>query len=338
MKISIVIPVYNVETYLPQCLDSVINQTYTNIEIILVNDGSTDKSKEICEQYMLDYTFIKLINKENGGVSDARNVGIMNSTGDYLLFVDPDDYWEQTDFLFEISQIIKKNPSIDYVFFKYKYFYQEQNKFTNHKDFHINEETKFWKSGLDCLEFIFEQTMKFQWFAWMGITRREFILENELFFIKGRKYEDMLWTPKIFLKARLIGFYNKVVYVYRRERKGQITNIVSSKSIEDNIFISSSWDDYLENYPINDNLKNKLLINFNMLYFYAIKYTGFVKKHDRKKVICNLVNNKKLLNYYYKKTIIINLLCKTIGFNLTTKLLYMAIRFKNLNKFSLEME
>ena len=90
--ISIIIPVYNAEKYLPNCLDSVINQTYKNLEIILVDDGSTDKSSEICDEYAQKDFRIKLIHKENGGVSSARNAGLALVSGDYIAWVDSDDF------------------------------------------------------------------------------------------------------------------------------------------------------------------------------------------------------------------------------------------------------
>lgn len=90
--ISVIVPVYNVEEYLPKCLDSIINQTYKNIEIIIVNDGSTDKSGIICDEYANKDIRIKVIHKENGGLSDARNRGIDIANGDYIGFVDSDDY------------------------------------------------------------------------------------------------------------------------------------------------------------------------------------------------------------------------------------------------------
>ena len=92
MKVSIIVPVYNVEKYLTKCIDSIINQTYKYLEIILVDDGSTDNSSQICDQYAIKDNRIKVIHKENGGLSDARNVGIKNSTGEYLSFIDSDDY------------------------------------------------------------------------------------------------------------------------------------------------------------------------------------------------------------------------------------------------------
>ncbi|MFT9493367.1 glycosyltransferase, partial [Anaerosolibacter sp.] len=90
-KLSIVVPIFNVEDYLPACIDSILNQTYTDFELILVNDGSIDKCEEICVEYKKKDARIKVIHKKNGGVSSARNVGIQIAEGEYLAFVDPDD-------------------------------------------------------------------------------------------------------------------------------------------------------------------------------------------------------------------------------------------------------
>ena len=107
-KISIVIPIYNVEKYLPQCLDSVINQTHQNLEIILVNDGSTDSCGEIGEEYAAKDPRIKVIHKENGGLSDARNAGIKVATGEYIAFIDSDDF-VAVDFCEKLLETLLEN-------------------------------------------------------------------------------------------------------------------------------------------------------------------------------------------------------------------------------------
>lgn len=94
MKISVIIPVYNTEKYLKECVESVLAQTYHNLEILLINDGATDSSPQICESYAKQDARIKLIHKENGGLSDTRNTGIKQCSGDYVLFLDSDDYWD----------------------------------------------------------------------------------------------------------------------------------------------------------------------------------------------------------------------------------------------------
>ena len=116
-KCSIIIPVYNVEKYLPKCLDSIVNQTYKNIEIICINDGSTDNSLKILEEYAQKDERIKIINQENQGVSVARNVGIDNATGDYILFVDSDD-WIDRDTC-KILKIELENEYYDLIIFNH---------------------------------------------------------------------------------------------------------------------------------------------------------------------------------------------------------------------------
>lgn len=104
IKISVIVPIYNVEQYLSQCLDSIINQTYTNLEIILINDGSTDNSEKICNQYKLLDPRIIVIHKTNGGLSDARNTGIKIATGDYISFVDADDFIDKN--MYKLIQLM----------------------------------------------------------------------------------------------------------------------------------------------------------------------------------------------------------------------------------------
>ncbi|EOU2021355.1 glycosyltransferase family 2 protein, partial [Clostridium perfringens] len=106
MKISIIVPVYNVENYLEKCIDSILSQSYKNIELILINDGSLDKSGEICDRYKSDN--VKIIHKKNTGLSETRNLGIKASTGEYLMFVDSDD-WIVEDCISEIVNLIKEN-------------------------------------------------------------------------------------------------------------------------------------------------------------------------------------------------------------------------------------
>ena len=104
MLVSIVIPIYSVADYLPICIESVLKQTYSEKEIILVDDGSPDLSPQICDEYAALYPDIKVVHKKNGGSSDARNVGIENATGDYVLFLDGDDYWDDVNALEKLIQ------------------------------------------------------------------------------------------------------------------------------------------------------------------------------------------------------------------------------------------
>lgn len=329
MKISIVIPVYNVGYYVRECIESVIKQSYRDIEIIIVNDGSTDNSLEICKEYELKYPFVILIDKENGGLSDARNVGINNATGNYIIFLDSDDYWCDKNLLFDLVECIKKSPKIDYLFFKYKFFFQQKNIFKE-STFNIEENQFIGKSGLECLDYILENMKKFQWFACMGMIRKDFLFKHNLFFTKNRNYEDMLWTPKVFIMASCIRFYNKAPYVYRLDREGQITSRFSYKNIDDSIFIAKYWYDYLKNAEIKSDLKRKIFTNINTRYFYAIKFSGFLVKNERISIIHSLQRNRNLLKYSNGKNLVIKMLCKILGFTFTIKLLYFAIKARTI--------
>lgn len=127
IKISVIIPVYNVEKYLTQCINSVISQSYRNLEIILIDDGSSDNSSQMCDDFARQDSRIKVIHKINGGLSSARNAGIKIATGDYLLFLDSDDYWDSVDAMKECAEVCTKSHP-DVVMFGYKKFYQIESR------------------------------------------------------------------------------------------------------------------------------------------------------------------------------------------------------------------
>ena len=128
--ISVIIPVYNVEEYLSKCIESVINQTYTNLEIILINDGSTDLSGNICDEYSKKDSRIKIIHIENSGVSTARNVGINNANGDWIVFVDSDD-WIESNFCENLYDVAMSNKEVDIVCSGYKRIYSDKEEIIN---------------------------------------------------------------------------------------------------------------------------------------------------------------------------------------------------------------
>lgn len=115
--ISVIVPIYNVQQYLPECIDSILAQTYKNLEIILVDDGSPDSCPQICDDYAKRDDRIKVIHKPNGGLSDARNHGIRSATGEYLLFIDSDDFYDDRDGIWQLVNILIKYPDTDIVFF-----------------------------------------------------------------------------------------------------------------------------------------------------------------------------------------------------------------------------
>ncbi|ATP39435.1 hypothetical protein CSE16_04895 [Solibacillus sp. R5-41] len=327
MKISVIIPVFNVENYLKQCIDSVLAQSYKNLEILLINDGSTDNSEIICREYEGEFSNITLINKENSGQSDARNVGILNSTGEYIIFLDSDDYWGM-NFLKDLVKEIEGNQGLDFIFFRYQMFYHLKRVFKE-PDINICKKKIDGISGKECLEHIFGNNKEYNWFAVLYLVRREFVIQNNLFFEMNRNYEDMLWTPQIFLKAKNVKYYDKPIYVYRLGRDGSITASFSKKSIKDSIFISSFWHEELRKYDIEDNLKANLLNNFSTRYYVSIWFSGLLNKNEKKEVVTMLKEHQYLLKYgkEFKKKLTA-LMCEIIGFNACIAIFKILIKVK----------
>ncbi|RIJ63534.1 glycosyltransferase [Rummeliibacillus sp. TYF005] len=326
MKISVIIPVYNVEDYLAQCIESVLMQSYNNLEVLLINDGSTDNSKVICENYAQKYRCIKLINKENGGLSDARNVGILNATGDYLIFIDSDDYWAE-DFLYDLVEILINSTTLDFIFFKYKILYQQRNIVVE-SNIKISRKIRN-TDGKTFLEYIFTHNKNFNWYAVLYLINRKFILQNKLFFEKGKHYEDVLWTPQLFLKARKVRFYDKSLYVYRQERSGAITTNLTNKDINDGILISKFWYEELKKRVINNNLKIQLLNNLCTRYFVAIWFSGKFTNIEKNKTVKLLQENRAVLKCgkgIIKK--VTALICGVLGFRVCMTLFEYVLLIK----------
>lgn len=225
---SIIVPVYNVENYLKQCLDSILYQTYSNFEIILVNDGSTDSSAKICSFYQYTSAKIVLINKENGGLSDARNAGLKKAKGDYIIFTDSDDYWDGDQVLKDLNELIKvSNPDV---------VIHEESRFFSANDVKCKFNQKFLKqkSGdfkSEVLELIYYDL--YVGCAWDKIVKRSILLDNELYFPLGRKSEDIDWCGKLINYIDTFSIYSKSFYIYRQGRSGSITASVSEDHIMD---------------------------------------------------------------------------------------------------------
>ena len=215
--ISIVVPVYKVEEYLGKCVESLINQTYKKIEIILVDDGSPDNCPKICDDYGLSNKRIRVIHKKNGGLSDARNAGLKEAKGDYVLFVDSDDYIDLDTCQRFINIIALNSCKPDVVV---------GNARRIENDRIIEMAHKFDSKGAIVTgeEYLKKELMSNSMYmaAWLNLYNREFLISNGLFFKFGLIHEDEQFTPRVFLKAdSVIGtnitFYNYLI------REGSIT-------------------------------------------------------------------------------------------------------------------
>lgn len=247
---SIIVPIYNVERYLEQCIESVLAQDYQNYELILVDDGSPDNSIDICTKYAKQYSNIVFIHKINGGVSDARNAGIQIARGEYLMFLDSDDYWEGTTILSDLQKIITEN-NPDTIFNYMSSVYPE--KIVNH---YINRD-KLIGSFRGDFQGLYQDGI-YLGFPFTKTIKRELILKNHLFFIKGRSFEDVVWSFFLTKYISSYAIYKNCFYMYRRERKGSISSVATSKN---QVSLFQNLSDVITEIE-NMKLNNELLPGF----------------------------------------------------------------------------
>ncbi|MDP3035370.1 MAG: glycosyltransferase [Methanobacteriaceae archaeon] len=246
-KISIIIPVYNVEKYLEQCLESVINQTMRELEIICVNDGSTDSSPEILEEFAQKDERIKIIHKENGGIASARNEGLKYVTGEYIGFVDSDDWIEHH--MYETLYNNAKSKDCDMVMCSAHVFDDMNQKMRNDMPYFTLERLDESFDGI-----IFDHTHQNLIFginvtAWNKLYESKFIQENNIRFQEGLDFEDNPFFYETYLKARNVSLIRDPLYFYRVNRKGSFITS-GNKRFFDIVPIHRINEDIIkENYP-----------------------------------------------------------------------------------------
>ena len=258
-KLSFIVPIYNVEQYFRKCVDSLLRQDYSDYEIILVDDGSTDNSSQICDEYVRAFENgdlkleIKCIHQENGGLSAARNAGLRVAKGEYVCFVDSDDYWEENVLGGLMEQIEKEQ--LDVLRFDYQNVRlvesQELRANSLHKIFqpykypHAVDKRKEVVDG----ETYLNTRMPYTCYAWAFILRREIVP----LFTEGLHFEDVEWLPRMMLSAERVNSTTTVVYNYFW-RDGSITLTQGNaskvrKNVEDNMTIIAQYNRYVQLYP-----------------------------------------------------------------------------------------
>lgn len=259
--ISVIIPIYNVEQYLKQCIDSVISQSFKDIEIILVDDGSPDGCGKICDEYAQFDNRVKVIHKENGGQADARNWGIKAATGEFVVFLDSDDFWAK-DCLSKFTDIICNHQECDLFIGRYLTF-SKGTLIDNSKLLDKNAINGL--NGLSALKNILIQDINFPAFPWVYFIKRELILQNNLFFIKGLIFEDIEWLPRLFSAASGVMYTGLPFYNYRK-RSGSTTRNVTVKSVNDRFYVTKTSFAFIDNSSFDCTTKKLLKARLAKLY------------------------------------------------------------------------
>lgn len=267
--ISVIVPIYNVTKYLKQCLDSIIQQTYTNLEIILVDDGSTDQSGPICDSYKEKDSRITVIHKKNGGLSDARNAGLNICKGDYISFVDSDDYL--SPYFYEILMGVAEKQNCDIVALKGgTSFWDEEEEPVLAKS--KEEIAVHYLSSHDVLERMLYQEIATG--AQFKIYKKETF--NNIRFPVGYLYEDVATTYKPFFNAKKCAIVEADIYAYRKRRDSIIRQSFSSKKmICLDIFDQLVNDEQIKGVGLQKAAKSRV---------YAMTYSVFlqVPRSDKK--------------------------------------------------------
>lgn len=260
-KISIIVPIYNVEKYLRDCIESIINQTYTNIEIILVNDGSTDSSLDICKEYAEKNDKIKIVNKKNGGLSDARNAGLEHATGKYIMFVGSDDYLA----LNSCEVLYNAIKDSDFEFITANFAFTDSDGIPWKKPMFSD---KFQNTPLDIEDYkksfyLVNSTV------WNKIFKKEFLDNNHLKFEVGLLAEDAVFTTLAFLKTKKTYYIKDIVYYYRQRgtKKGS-TAISSNCSLDYFTKVNLAYKIVYENF--------KKYNEMNFYRYYYAKSTSYI--------------------------------------------------------------
>lgn len=262
---SIILPVYNVELFLEECLNSILTQNYGNIEIIAINDGSKDRSLEILETFATNDSRIKIINQDNKGLSGARNTGLSNAKGAYIFFIDSDDIVEPN--LVERCVLALKTDSTDLVLFNHADFFPETGKKTI-------DRVKMIDAGSYDIHNFMDISKKLKTDAWLPVCfyayKKSFLELHKLRFYVGILHEDIDFTIRSLVYSKKISVLSDLLYLYRR-RIGSITTDATKieKSLTDHLKIVNSLFSFAK--TIHDKNKKLFLNNFlSTRYLYVI--------------------------------------------------------------------
>lgn len=255
MKISFILPVYKVEAYLRECVNSLTYQTYKNIEIVLVDDGSPDGCPALCDQLAMEDTRIRVLHKPNGGLSDARNAGLKVATGDYIIFVDSDDKWVGENSLEKLIEYIRLYPECQFYGFNCQYYYPDTNNYCKWVPYAENLSLPV--SGSTAIELLVASgTVPMS--ACMKIINRQWMLDSQLTFKVGQISEDIPWFINLLDKCDKCIFVNDYIYAYRQNVAGSITASCSNRSFKSLLDIVKTELDLIDGRSFTSEAKDAL--------------------------------------------------------------------------------
>lgn len=331
--LSVIIPIYNVEKYLEQCVESVINQKLNDIEIILVEDGSPDNCAKICDRYAEEIDYIHVIHKENGGLSSARNAGLSMATGEYIIFMDSDDWWNPDVNMQEVLTTVRQKPNVEMFLFSSLDYIEGKGLFKRKeherlKNVSTNSVEEYYQGLLDNGNLEVSADTK--------IFKRDFLKKNGLYFQEGITSEDCEWIFRVLRKLQKVEILDIPLYVCRLGRAGSITNSINKKSIRNLLDIVKKSIEYYEKNNEKSNLKKYEYCYCAYLWFCALGLSNQLPIEDKKNMRTLFKETSFVCTYSQsRKTKMAYKAYKILGMEGTAILLgnYLKLKRKmNLNK------
>lgn len=290
MKVSFILPIYNVEKYLSECVESILAQTYSDFEMLLVDDGSPDSCPALCDEWARKDSRIKALHKPNGGLSDARNYGLGHAQGDYVVFVDSDDFWVEKDCLERLMNVVDAHPECDFIGFNCSYYYSDTKTYKKWVAYNESLSVPTDKNIVIC-SLVASGT--FPMSACLKIIKRKSLSDMGLRFIKGTIAEDIPWFIDLLEGSKKCMFVNQYIYAYRQNVAGSITASGNPKSTSDLFAIVKNEVAKMKNRSIAKDAKDALYSFLAYEFCILLTASSRISKGIRKE----LMNYKWLLDY-----------------------------------------
>lgn len=321
VKYSIIIPVFNIEDYLPECIESVLNQRYQCLEIILVDDGSTDGSGKICDEYMNKDARIKVIHQQNKGQSSARNRAIQLAEGEYIIWLDGDDFL-QDEAIECLDNLLEKQGKADVVVQHHHLYFCETNTI---QDCNCTYDKQYETQSIEKIFQYMYDGLKYTSATWTITIKRRYLLDYQLYFKEGIKHEDSLWSPIAIMNAKKLLFNNNDFYIYRTDRVGSTMNTPKIKNLFDRftvieeLLLESKKEKYSgKQSRLFEQLCGKMFIGL------LIDIGYFAKDNANEyKSLLKMMKEKMWVLWTRKEPRyrVIYILCKLVGLNKVSRLL-----------------
>lgn len=322
-KVSVIVPVYNVQEYLEKCLLSIINQDFESFEIIIINDGSTDNSSEILAKHIFRKENVKIFHQENSGLSSARNLGLKNAKGEYIYFVDSDDYIAPKALKILYEAAIKNNLEI----INYNAIY-----FGDNYSGKIREDERIIKSGFNNLGIVdgfsfYRHGLKKKFYN-PGVQyyfyKSEFLKEIGLGFEDRILYEDELFTPQVLYYARRVMWLNECLYYYRHRNNSIIRSELSINHLRSAFIVANNlYNFFSERDQLDDIIKKELFYKYLKIFKILYKNKSIRNSFRDQLEIDLVIYRMRLLGLTLKENFYTSLI------NVSPSIYYGYIDFRN---------